>query len=231
MKIICTFENLKKTGCEKMKRIVVPGELITEERKRAGEHAFARGDRVFSDALGLVSEDGPVVSVVPLRGRYVPKTNDLIIGVVAQGVHNGYLLDINGFYLAFVYAKELRDPLNVGSVVSAKIMNVSETNEVELGFVRVFFGGEVFKVSPVKVPRMIGKNGSMLEVLKTGTQSNIMIGRNGLVWVKGGNTVLLSAGLKKIEAEAHLENLTDSVKAFLDAQPKNPVEMPTAAGL
>jgi exosome complex component RRP4 len=157
-----------------------------------------------------------MASVVPLRGRYLPRMNDLIVGIVAQEVHSGYLVDINSFYLAFVYQKELRDPLQVGSVLSAKVMNVSETNDVELGFVRVFYGGEVLQVSPVKVPRMIGKNGSMLDVLKNGTQANVMIGRNGLVWSKGGNSVLLEKALRKIEEEAHHENLTESIKAYLE---------------
>jgi exosome complex component RRP4 len=146
--------------------------------------------------------------------------NDLIVGIVAQEVHSGYLVDINSFYLAFVYQKELRDPLQVGSIVSAKVMNVSETNDVELGFVRVFYGGEIMQVSPVKVPRMIGKNGSMLEVLKNGTQANVMIGRNGLVWSKGGNVDLLRLALHKIEEEAHFEHLTESVKVFLEQNQK-----------
>lgn len=203
-----------------MKRIVLPGEVVTEGRKRLGEHVFDQNGKICSDVLGIASVDNVLASVVPLRGRYAPHMNDLIVGIVAQTVHNGYLVDINSFYLAFVYQKELRDPLTVGSVVSAKVMNVSETNEVELGFVRVFFGGEILCVSPVKVPRMIGKNGSMLEVLKNGTGANLMIGRNGLVWSKGGSSALLAKALRKIENEAHLENLTESVKTFLEQQKK-----------
>ncbi len=199
-----------------MKRIVLPGEMVTEERKRLGEHVFDQNGKIYSDVLGIATVDNVVASVVPLRGRYLPHMNDLIVGIVAQEVHSGYLVDINSFYLAFVYQKELRDPLQVGSVLSAKVMNVSETNEVELGFVRVFYGGEIMLVSPVKVPRMIGKNGSMLDVLKNGTQANIMIGRNGLVWIKGGDFSLLEKALRKIEDEAHHENLTESIKAYLE---------------
>jgi exosome complex component RRP4 len=203
-----------------MKRIVLPGEMVTAERKRLGEHVFDQNGKIFSDVLGIASVDNVVASVVPLRGRYLPRMNDLIVGIVAQEVHSGYLVDINSFYLAFVYQKELRDPLQVGSIVSAKVMNVSETNDVELGFVRVFYGGEIMQVSPVKVPRMIGKNGSMLEVLKNGTQANVMIGRNGLVWSKGGNVDLLRLALHKIEEEAHFEHLTESVKVFLEQNQK-----------
>jgi len=75
-------------------------------------------------------------------------------------------------------------------------------------------------VTPVKVPRLIGKNGSMLQVLKDGTGSNILVGRNGRVWVKDGNTRLLKRAIQKIEDESHLSNLTNSVKEFLEKEGK-----------
>jgi exosome complex component RRP4 len=93
-------------------------------------------------------------------------------------------------------------------------------NEVDLARPRIFFGGEIISVSPVKVPRIIGKNGSMLEVLKKGTGSNVMVGRNGRIWVKGGNIPLLVKAIEKIETEAHLNNLTNRVGEFLDAERK-----------
>ncbi|MFH0955106.1 MAG: KH domain-containing protein [Candidatus Micrarchaeota archaeon] len=198
-----------------MKKIVVPGELLTEERKRMGEHVYASQGKIFSDTLGIFQDEGSVASVVALKGRYIPMRDDLVIGIVAMDVHAGYLVDINSFYYSFVSKKEIRDSLKSGSIVSGKIMEVSETHETSLGFVRVFYGGEIVLVSPVKVPRMIGKNGSMLDVLKRGTGANIMIGRNGLVWAKGGNIDLLKIALKKIDDEAHKEHLTQMMAEFL----------------
>ncbi len=197
------------------KKIVVPGELVTEERKRLGEHVFLKDGKIYSDTMGISKVEGNFASVVPLKGGYVPQANDLIIGIVAQEVYPGYLVDVNGTNYAFVSKKDLRDPLQVGTVVSAKVMSVNETHDIELGFVRVFYGGTVLSVMPVKVPRMIGKNGSMLEVLKRGTGCNMMIGRNGWVWVKGGNTELLKTSLQKIDDEAHLSNLTNKMTDFL----------------
>ena len=102
------------------------------------------------------------------------------------------------------------------SVVSVKVARVNEINEVELMGPRVFFGGEVFEVTPVKVPRVIGKDGSMLNVLKAGTGSTIMVGRNGRIWAKGGNIALLKEAVAKIDREAHLENLTNRITEFLE---------------
>jgi exosome complex component RRP4 len=203
-----------------MKRIVVPGEVVTTERKRVGEHVFISDGKILADTIGIVSDEASTVSVIPLQGKYMPVAGDLVVGVVAQDLFSGYIVDINSFYYSFVSKKDIRDVLKLGSVISAKIESVNEINEADLSNVRVFYGGEILSVSPVKVPRMIGKNGSMLEVLKRGTGCNIMIGRNGRIWVKGGNIELLIVALKKIEEEAHLSNLTNRMTEFLDAENK-----------
>src|SRR3989344_2690206 len=172
------------------KRIVIPGELVTEERKKLGSHVFVREGKIYSDSMGLVNDDADFASVVPLEGKYMPQMNDVIVGVITVERFAGYGVDINSFYQSFVSKKELREVLKPGSIISAKIMKVNEFNEVELGNTRMFFGGEIMPVTPVKVPRVIGKEGSMLNALKTGTGCNILVGRNGRIWAKGVNTDL-----------------------------------------
>ncbi len=198
-----------------VKRIVIPGELVTEERKKLGSHVFVRDGKIYSDSMGLVNDEADYASVVPLEGKYLPMVNDVVIGVITGEKFSGYTVDINSFYPSFVSKKELREVLKPGSVVSAKILKVNELNEVDLGSVRLFFGGEIIQVSPVKVPRLIGKEGSMLNVIREGTGSNIIVGRNGRVWAKGGNLDLLRKAVQKIDDEAHLDNLTNRVSGFL----------------
>jgi exosome complex component RRP4 len=129
-------------------------------------------------------------------------------------------VDINSFYYSFVRKDNIRKPLDKGAVISAKITSVNEINEAELDQIRVFYDGEVLDVSPVKVPRIIGKKGSMLEVLTKGTGSSIMAGRNGRVWIKDGNIALLKKAIKKIEDEAHLSNLTVRITEFIEREKK-----------
>ncbi len=198
------------------KRIVVPGETVTEERKRLGEHVFAKNGKIFSDVLGIVDETPTTVSVVPLEGVYTPKPHDIVVGVIASETFNGYLIDINSFYLSFsLKERMMREPLRPGNIVSAKIMRVNELNEADLGNLRPLFNGTLLLVSPVKVPRIIGKNASMLEVLKKGTGSSLIVGRNGVIWANGGNLKLLIEAIRKIEKESHLSNLTNSIEEFL----------------
>ncbi len=201
-----------------VKRLVVPGELVTEERKKLGSHVFVRDGKIYSDSIGLVNDEADYASVVPLEGKYMPQLNDVIIGVIVSERFAGYGVDINSFYPSFASKKELREVLKPGSIISAKIMKVNELNEVDLGNIRLFFGGEIIQVSPVKIPRIIGKEGSMLNVIKDGTGSNIIVGRNGRIWAKGGNIELLRKAVNKIDKEAHLDHLTNRITDFIKSQ-------------
>jgi exosome complex RNA-binding protein Rrp4 len=39
---------------------------------------------------------------------------------------------------------------------------------------------------------------------------------NGLIWLKDGNIALATEALLKVEREAHLSGLTDTIKNFLE---------------
>ena len=197
------------------KIVVVPGEVVTEERKKLGQHVYLHQGRIYSDCLGMARIDGDSASVVPLEGKYVAQAGDLVVGVLISEKFAGYITDINYFYPAFVSKKELPENLKPGTIVSAKVAHVNEMNELELEQSRVFYGGDLISVSPVKIPRVIGRNGSMLEVLKRGTGCSMLVGRNGRIWLKGSNVGLAIKAVEIIEREAHLDNLTDRVTSFL----------------
>jgi exosome complex component RRP4 len=209
------MEEKKQKKTETAKRIVVPGEVLSEERKKLGSNVFIKNGKIISNALGLLNEGEEFISVVPLEGNYVPKEGDLIVGVISSEKHAGYTVSINSIYESFIPKRDIRDNLKAGTVISAKVMRVNEINEADLGNVRVFYGGELLKVGPVKVPRIIGKNSSMLTAIKDGTKTNLMVGRNGFIWANGGQLDLAVEAIRKIEKEAHLSNLTQKVTLFL----------------
>jgi len=203
-----------------MKKIVVPGEIVTDDRKKLGSHVFIRDGKIHSDVLGIANAEGDYANVVPLVGSYAPEYNDLIVGIVVEEKMYGYMVDIGGFYPAFVSKREIREQLRVGFIISAKVMEVDEMQEAKLGFVRIFYGGNLFSIDAVKVPRVIGKNSSMLEVLKNGTGCSVLVGRNGKIWAKGGDLDLLLEALEMINEESHSENLTNRVEEFLKSKNK-----------
>jgi exosome complex component RRP4 len=201
-----------------MKKLVIPGELISQERKRLGNNVFVSSGKIYSKVLGITELDDEKASVVPLEGKYVPQQDDVIIGVVNRVVFAGYGVNINSFTESFIPKSAVREDLKVGDLVSAKITRVNELREADLEFPRRMYGGDVIEVIPVRTPRLIGKNGSMLELLKQGTGCDIVIGKNGRVWARNGNIDLLRKVVTFINDNSYKSNLTSSVEAFFKAE-------------
>jgi exosome complex component RRP4 len=197
-----------------MKKLVIPGELVSDQRKRLGSNVFVSDGKIYSKVLGITELNDEKASVVPLEGKYVPQQEDVIIGVVTRVVFAGFGLNINSFTESFIPKSAIREDLKVGDLVSAKITYVNEMREAEIGFPRRMFGGEVVEVTPVRTPRLIGKNGSMLELLKQGTGCEIIIGKNGRVWARNGNLQLLRKVVTFINDNSYKSNLTNAVEAF-----------------
>ncbi len=196
------------------KKIVVPGELISEERKRLGSNVFVANGKIYAKVLGVSDVDKDQASVVPLEGKYLPKPDDVVIGVVTRVVFAGYGINLNASVDSFIPTKAMRDQLRVGDVLMAKVESVDELKEADLIFPRRLIGGEVFEVVPVRSPRLIGKNGSMLEILKKGTGCELIIGKNGRIWARNGNIELLKKVIAFIEENAYKSNLTNAIQDF-----------------
>lgn len=200
------------------KDIVVPGEVVSQARKKLGAHVYIGAGAIRADVLGIKSEYEDAVSVVPLKGKYVPVEGDVIVGVVTEEKHAGYMVELNSFYPSFISKMDVREHLKPGTVISAKVMRVDELNEADISGVRVLYGGEIVQMSAVKVPRLIGKNASMLNMIQRGTNAMLVVGRNGLVWVKGEKTRLALECIRRVERLAHMEHLTNDIQSFIEQQ-------------
>ncbi|MCD4799421.1 MAG: RNA-binding protein, partial [Methanosarcinales archaeon] len=95
--------------------------------------------------------------------------------------------------------------------------------------------GRIVQVSAVKVPRMIGRNGSMISMLKKETNCNIVVGQNGVIWITGKDRDIDKAieAIQIIENEAHIDGLTDRISGFLKRDVENEQETvkPTGSGI
>lgn len=205
-----------------MTRIVVPGEVVTDQRRQLGEHVYICRGKICATTVGLPRVDDKHASVVPLRGGYLPKRGDMVVGLVAREEYSGYLVNINTVFDSFVSKDEFLRPLKTGALVTARVADVDEVHEAKLDTLRPLQGGTLLAVSPVKIPRVIGRRASMLETLKRGTGCTLFVGRNGWIWARGGNLQLLQKALAKIEAESHTANLTRNIENLLrQARPKH----------
>src|SRR5579871_4050038 len=74
--------------------LVLPGEEIPGRGLRPGPGTYRVQGRIFASVLGLLSHRPPMVRVVPLAGRYIPKPHDTVVGTVTDVQGTFWLLDI-----------------------------------------------------------------------------------------------------------------------------------------
>ena len=151
--------------------------------------------------MGLARIKDRFVSVIPLSGVYIPKTRDGDIGFVEDMQTTMWIVDINSPYTAILLLGEavgeyvdlnktdISIYYDIGDVIYSKVLNVSKAKRVQLTMddhrTRKLIGGRFLKITPSKVPRVIGKAGSMIELVKEKTKCQIIVGQNGIIWIKG----------------------------------------------
>lgn len=220
------------------KDVVVPGEVLAEGMDYLpGYGTYRLNDKIYASRLGLINVEGRALKLIPLTGRYNPKRNDVIIGKVFDITMNGWLVETNSAYTAMLPLKDASSEyiakganlavyFNIGDYIVAKITNVTSQKLVDLSTrgpgLRRLRGGRITKVNPHKVPRIIGKQGSMVMLIKDSTGCQIIVGQNGLIWINGSpeQEVRAIEAFKLIEKWSHKKGLTDMVKGFLESQNK-----------
>ncbi len=83
-------------------------------------------------------------------------------------------------------------------------------------------GGQVVEISHSKVPRVIGKGGSMIQLIKSYTNCRIFVGQNGRIWLDGDIESIVYAirAIRMIEEGAQMLRLTEKVKEYLESVAK-----------
>jgi exosome complex component RRP4 len=191
-------------------RIVVPGELISNRPEKIN-YAFVENGKTYSSIVALYQEG----KLIPLEGPYEPAINDIVIGVIVEVKFGGYSVEINTPFLAYLSSKDFKK-FEMGDTILARVSFVDEVNSVELSDARKLPPGRLIKISPVKVPRVIGKKNSMIEMLKAQTGCDIYVGKNGYVLISGkGKPMLAEKAIRLIELQAHTPGLTDRIASFL----------------
>lgn len=200
-------------GTGSANRVVVPGETVATSIARPVGNTYREGGELRSAVVGLYKDGDD--RIIPLQGPYLPMIGDFVIGVVQDVRFTSYTLDISSPYTGSLSSKATRDELKLGDVISAVVAAIDESKNITLEEPRRLTGGEIVVISSVKVPRVIGKKNSMLAMLMDATKSEVQVGRNGRIWIKGGNSALAAMAILKIEAEAHTSGLTDRIALFL----------------
>ncbi|MFB6089138.1 MAG: exosome complex RNA-binding protein Rrp4 [Candidatus Aenigmatarchaeota archaeon] len=215
-------------------QIVVPGDLLGKNIS-SGKGTYKVNDEVRSKHLGVTRIKGDdLATVVKLAGTYIPQEGDGIIGSISDVKISSWIVDIDSPYEGFLSISDgvdeyvdleeddITDYFDMGDVIYTKIKSMSKSKDVKLTMkermCRKLKGGSIIKVTPTKVPRVIGRGGSMIELIKELTGCHIIVGQNGLVWCQGDRTDLVDKALSIIENKSHTEGLTDRIREMLEKE-------------
>ncbi|MDY6776471.1 MAG: exosome complex RNA-binding protein Rrp4 [Candidatus Nanohaloarchaea archaeon] len=213
--------------------IVLPGQELYEGAEfTAGDGTFEEHKTIYSRFLGaadLRREDS--VRVIPMHNPYNPEEGDLVIGEIVRVGPSNWNVGIGCPYDAFLHVNEAVEEYvdhdddisqwyDIGDLLVGKIKAVTSGKDVKMTMehenARDLEGGRVVTVSPSKVPRIIGSKGSMVELIKDETDTMIVVGQNGRVWVEGDREGLAVDAVRKVASEAHRDGLTERMKDWFE---------------
>jgi exosome complex component RRP4 len=207
---------LRKVDLMNNRKIILPGEKIAEGRTPT-PGAFPEGGATYAAVMGMMDEEG---RFIPLERRYRPVVDDVVVGMVTDSRHAGYDVELNLPNVGFIPSRELRMKLELGDFVVCKIREVTEVGDMDLGDVRRLPKGKIIAFPPAKVPRLIGKKLSMINMIKESV-GDVLVGNNGYVWIsEKADMPLAIKAITMIDDGAHLPGLTDRVAALFAQEKK-----------
>jgi exosome complex component RRP4 len=219
------------------REIVIPSQPLGDAKSnKAGRGTFIEKGEIYSERLGLLSKRSDYINVIPLKGRYDPMEGDFVIGIVEEPLSSIWLVDINAPYPALLHTNEVPwdvdfgetdKYLNRGDSIMAKILEVGLDKKLQITLkdrnLYKIKGGYITYIEPSKIPRLIGRKGSMIALLKKYTQCRIFVGKNGRIWIDGedDNIAKVIKAIGKIESESISYGLTDKIEELLKKDTKD----------
>ena len=215
------------------RRQVIPGDVIASGNYRWGSYIEKRGDDYIALRVGLAEVNREEVKLNPMTGTYLPRPEDQVIGKVVDINGFGWVIDINscfdGFLPAsFVFGRDfspsthdLTTKFTIGDIIGCRIESFERSRDPQLSIRGEGYGkipkGEIVKISPTKVPRLIGRRGAMINLISERTGCDVQVGQNGVVVVVGPPDAVVKTThvIKMIDEEAHSGDLMSRIDQYL----------------
>ena len=217
------------------RRYVIPGDIIVQGNFRPLMNVVKTDNSIIATRIGVAEAGRDGIKVIPLSGVYIPRVNDVVIGKIVDHSSLSWEVDIQSCFSAHLPAQDVfgrdfspaRDDMGrqllIGDLITARIIAFDRTRDPMLTIQDKELGkiprGEFLKISATRVPRLIGKRGSMIQTIEQATQTRVLIGQNGIIVVTGRNLEglkLAVRAIRMVEEEAHTANLTQRVKILLN---------------
>jgi exosome complex component RRP4 len=199
-----------------MRSIVLPGEMISASPLRI-ENSYIENGKTYSNIMGMYEPNSR--GIIPLEGSWSPNNEDTVVGIIIEPKGKVYIVDLQFFGRCLLIPGKFDDyEFTPGEVIEARIKEVENRKTIILGEAKLLEGGKIIHVRPKKVLRVIGKKNTMIDQIKQLTKTDIVVGLNGIIWLRGGDIDLATEAIFKVEREAHTSGLTESIKHYLESK-------------
>ena len=216
------------------RKVVIPGEVIEKGADYLpGEGTEKHGEEIVAIKFGLAEEFNKLIKVIPLSGGYNPRRGNIVIGKVDNITFNGWVIDLgvanSGFLPVsevpkYVNKNDLEEVLDFGDMVVAQIFEINKRG-IDLTIRSRGLGrldeGIIIEVNPNRVPRIIGKEGSMISLIKTKTNCRITVGQNGLIWINGDKVedeLFAKKSILHVAENSFISGLTDEMTKWFNKE-------------
>ena len=221
-----------KTEKKEKREIVVPGETIVSGNDYlAGEWTRKEGKNIVASRFGLADKSGRLVKIIPLSGTYIPRRGNVVIGKVLDITFNGWIIDIGAPYQSFLSVAEcskfvnkndLAECYDIGDMIVTKVWSIKRKG-IDLTAKGRNLGklerGITVQINSNKVPRVIGKEGSMINLIKNESNCDITVGQNGIIWIRGRtveNELFAKQAINFVTEKSFIGGLTEKTKEWLE---------------
>lgn len=206
--------------------IVIPGDSIAVDSSALGPGIYAKHGSVILVHAGILQSSSKSVHVESNGRRYIPSTNDYVIGMVTGSFGDSFRVALSNFTfpvslstMAFPNAsKKNRPNLKTGGLVYARVSNASPDVDVEIecmdpttgkdGGFGPLEGGYVVDVSLAFARVLLfDSQHPLLNLLVKKCKFEIAIGLNGKVWI---NTEDMKHTLSAANAIVKCQNVPSS---------------------
>ncbi len=212
---------------------VLPGDILGDDSFRSGSGTYSKDGSIHASQAGILNINRDFINVMPISSKYNPKFGDSVIGMIIDHGPSSWMVDIGCPYTAMMHTNDVQwnvkfgetgKYLKPGDAILSRVSNVNEVKKIQITMkdhgLRKLENGILVKIPQPKVPRIIGKGGSMISMLKQKTQTKMFVGQNGMVWIEGENENMqaVSQAIQIIIDRAHVSGLTEYVEKYLDNQ-------------
>ncbi len=219
-----------KSGSGSSGRLVLPGDLL-ETKSKPGRGIFRSSGRVHASVLGFSSDQSGYMNVNAIAGRYSPKIGDKIVAICVETGPSVWRMDIGASFNSTLHHSESgwKVPfgdtarfLSIGDAIWAEVFMVDAAGTHQISLkkddCRKLYSGTVLKIESTNVPRVIGKQGSMITTIREKTRTRIQIGQNGYIWIDGEGADIATAqkAIEMIDNEANAKGLTKKIEKLME---------------